>query len=134
MRWPRIRMRLWMLIVLVAVVAIGIGAYALRWRKWRFQIEAELHRLHEQRFRTSLEYARSDIERDEEILSDRPTINWGEEVKAEVRKHLKSTRAWSQSLPRAIEYHAHLRQKYERAARRPWMSIALDPPEPELSN
>jgi hypothetical protein len=34
--------------------------------------------------------------------------------------------------PKAF-YYADLRRKYERAARRPWLPVAPDPPEPEWS-
>jgi len=35
------------------------------------------------------------------------------------------------ALGRRAAYHAAMRQKYERAARYPWLSIAPDPPPPE---
>jgi hypothetical protein len=34
-------------------------------------------------------------------------------------------------LRRRLDYHAVMRQKYERAARRPWLRVEPDPPEPQ---
>jgi hypothetical protein len=31
---------------------------------------------------------------------------------------------------RRVDYHAHLKEKYRRAARSPWLSVEPDPPEP----
>ncbi len=36
-----------------------------------------------------------------------------------------------ESLRRRADYYAHLKEKYRRAARSPWLSIEPDPPAPE---
>jgi hypothetical protein len=35
------------------------------------------------------------------------------------------------ALWRRADYHDHLKEKYRRAARSPWLSVEPDPPEPE---
>jgi hypothetical protein len=39
--------------------------------------------------------------------------------------------AWRQSQRRRIAYHEAMIQKYQRAARHPWLPVAPDTPEPE---
>jgi hypothetical protein len=128
MQLPRPRLRLRILLIAVALAAISLGAF-IEWRR--------LIRL-------------SETYRQKAELEQRLVGSWGQmaQIEAEAARKmgefppedLKATdmappswyEARSDVCSRRAAHHARLHQKYLRAAARPWLSVAPDPPEPPM--
>src|SRR5918998_6189285 len=114
MRLPRFRLTLRRLMVAVAAVAISIASGIEANRLWRlrddYRARVAYHTRRENEERQNLsviEYVRN------EGIEEHPRTPVIEEV-ARLR----------------VEYHADLKQKYQRAATRPWESVQPDPDDP----
>lgn len=53
-----------------------------------------------------------------------------ERVRRQMAWMAETLHAWEESALGHAEYHAQIKQKYERAARFPWLATARDPPDP----
>ena len=105
---PRMTTRRWM--IAVAIVGVGIGAGMLLVRSRRYAAVAAFH-------------AQGEAECWRIIAADEgnrlDTAIW------------KDWLAYARRSRKLFLYHAALRRKYEWAARRPWLPVEPDPPEPE---
>ena len=102
---PRMTTRRWM------IALAGVALLLVSIRLWRlssdFRSRAAWHGVQEARFKDRLEWSRR-------LAHERDF----------------ATSSVTYSLDR-ISYHAALKGKDERAARRPWLPVPPDPPEPE---
>jgi hypothetical protein len=98
--WPRVTVRRMM--VAVAVLAVAMGGIALRRRSEFYQASARHHSRMERSSVIAIVEGSGPASRDELARLNRART----------------------------AYHADLRQKYERAAGHPWVSMPPDPPEP----
>jgi hypothetical protein len=117
MRLPRMTTRRWM--IAVAVVALLIGAaVAIDRRSKRFARLAASHAdVAMEHFSTVMAFG-----------GDPPPLQ-------EIEKYPPAAQGPVRYLHRAktlMLYHRALKEKYDRAARYPWLSVEPDPPEPEL--
>jgi hypothetical protein len=149
MRFMRPRFTIRWLMILVAIVAVSLAGTVLtvrlKRRAERFSQRATVFAEWEDYSRTMLAV---DVQRltsiahsrelNAEILrnSDRFSPEFRELVK-KMMSLLKNDEMSLDDLARDIQYHracraheAQMRQKYERAARRPWERVAPDPPAP----
>jgi hypothetical protein len=101
-------MRRWM--VAVAIVAVGFGTWILLKRSRSYAALGAFHAESEKECRRIVE-AYEGSRFDAAIWKD-----W--------IAHVRRSR-------RLLPYHAALRRKYELAARRPWLPVESDPPEPQ---
>src|SRR5690242_10393853 len=99
---PRVRLRT--LVIAVAAVAVGLGVGVMLWRAAEFRARAAEHAWYEAGSR-----AYADDHAGDPSDFARQAVERGELLEA---------------------YHARLRAKYEDAARRPWRTVAPDPPMP----
>src|SRR3954452_13753631 len=106
MRLPRVRLRIRWLMALVAASAALLVGVRLWWLRVEYQQRAALHR--------SLEVSSRRLARYAGAMS---------------RIGAEPPGADAVLIKRA-EYRAMLRQKYEQAAVRPWISVEADPPAP----
>lgn len=102
MRLPRVRVTVRRLMVGVAVTALALAADQVRRRRADYLGRAAINADAEQMSRAYADDARGPH-------CDPQRVERGDALAA---------------------YHAALRLKYERAARRPWLPVAPDPPEP----
>jgi hypothetical protein len=111
MRPPRFRLRT--LMIAVVVVAILTAGAALMRRSAAFR---RLAAHHETRMASWMSIHAENA-------------NWAIDTANPARA---SQARWAvEEAWRAIEYHGSMRDKYERAARFPWLAVEPDPPEPE---
>lgn len=114
MRFPRFRLTLRRLMIAVAAVAISIAGGIEANRLWRlrddYRASAAYHAKRENEERKTLSVIATIRNEGLEELPRMPVI---EEV-----AHLR------------VEHHANLKQKYQRAATRPWQSVQPDPDDP----
>jgi hypothetical protein len=104
MALPRMTTRRWMLGVAAVALACGVAGRVLRFRRL-----AEYH------------LARSSAD----VVSDMLTTHDGTPT------FIVETGTGAPTTPARVEWHRRLLKKYERAARRPWLPVPPDPPEPE---
>ena len=105
MRPPRFRLRSMM--ILVAVLALSLSAAVLWRRREHYRRLAEAYALTEMVLRVDSNMARGS--------AAFPLLDLSESMDRNARQ---------------ADYYARLRRKYERAARRPWLPVEADPPEP----
>jgi hypothetical protein len=102
------RFHLRTLLIAVAIVAVVLGVLAMRWRAEHYRALAERHA-----FLASVYQA-------------------GESTVGGIGpdgRTFSETRSLRD--PRKVRYHAALKERYERAACYPWLSVETDPPPPE---
>jgi hypothetical protein len=113
MRLPRMTTRRWM--NAVAVVAVLLAATVLFSRHLRLRGRGDYHErmegVHADRARGAGQFALGFTDSNPEMAA-----HWRAQAACEAE-----IGAW----------HAHLKEKYHRAARYPWLAIERDPPEPE---
>jgi hypothetical protein len=109
MRLPRMTTRRWM--IAVAVAALIMTRVEVRRRQNEFQQLAEYHK----KERALIVAGRGRTSGEIEI--------W--------LRHDPLQRSWRHSSVWKAAYHSAMREKYERAARYPWLPVEPDPPEPK---
>ena len=118
MKLPRPRFTVRWMMVAVAVVGCGLGLGKLWHRHNRFQQVAD-------------DFA----QRENWVAGQLAVLPESFPENMSFAKRKKDERGvkfvWADS--RRIDYYCHMRMKYERAARYPWLYVETDPPEPELS-
>lgn len=119
------RIRIWMLMALAAVSAVAMGG----WRSTReFRRLKLLSEEYAQRASRHAEY--------ETVLKGIQTTQEAGPRRDDVSHDPAMTREGYYSpltlsrIRDLLAYHTSLRQKYERAARYPWLPVEPDPPEP----
>jgi hypothetical protein len=126
MRLPRVRFTIRRIMIVVASVALLMGGLRLLWLRSAYRKAALAHAAYENLARTLQRMVENEGKDEREL-----EIAFGMKVEPEPEP-VKATRAADARVNRkTAEYHAALRQKYERAAARPWAPIAPDPPPPE---
>jgi hypothetical protein len=109
MRLPRVRFTVGRMMIAVAIVAMVTGMYDLARRSSIYESKAR-------------RYA------DREVLSRDLMVSFANPDRPEVVELCRQE--YAANLVRA-EYERSLKRKYLQAARRPWLPVAPDPPEPE---
>jgi hypothetical protein len=111
MSTPRFRLRT--LLIAVAVVGVVLGAGMMRRRRSILHEKAAHHRAIGRR-------QAAKVRGIEELARAATTAREAAETRADARVEA-----------RIGEYHAALARKYQRAAARPWLPVAPDPPPPD---
>jgi hypothetical protein len=133
MKFPRPRFTVRQLMIAVAVVAVAFGYQNAVRRRDTFEFMALFHRQEMEACRDYLAgatvqstggdgrttYRRMVPTGPDPGIADARSRGWGVEL---------FERA---SLKRLEAYHAEMKQKYERAARYPWLPVEPEPPEPQ---
>jgi hypothetical protein len=112
---PRVRFTVRRLMLVVAIIAVALGGGV-----W----VVEMMRLsHAYRLRAALH-----VQKHRHLLS----VPHGrfEGALATISMSLGLEKAYERRL-RSIAYHVSMKQKYDRAAARPWLVLSPDPPEPD---
>jgi hypothetical protein len=129
-RLPRFRIRTLMVVVALAGVIAGtlVGCARMAARRQRFNALAKAHGSDELVARSLAKMAYDQIDtlaamRKAEEANGNPPDPW-DDVIAQARLQATHSCAFA-------DYHAALKRKYEHAARRPWLPVPPDPPEPE---
>ncbi len=107
MQMPRLRITVWWMMVAVAVIAFALAAAILWQRSETYRGLAEEH--------ANLEYSVLPPAIDAIGTPDRPMLPRGYTAARMFRE---------------AYYHHQLSQKYWKAATRPWLGVAPDPPPP----
>jgi hypothetical protein len=146
MRLPRLRLRLWWLMAVIAAVGLFLGACieVPRLRKLIaiYRGRAESHARLEQQALYQLNdeseclacWSALAAEREnkaETVGAPKPDAieSWAElacQAREQAAWHAKLVTSWEKQ----VEYHDLMRQKWQRAARYPWLSVKPDPPPP----
>jgi hypothetical protein len=104
MQRPRLRFSVRRLIVAVAIVGILLGVWlGLERRRERFRELSDRHEVQAQLC----------------------------EVRVFISKIERKPEAWLAGNKARFEHHLAMMRKYQQAARRPWLPVAPDPPEPK---
>jgi Tfp pilus assembly protein PilE len=131
MRWPRVRFTVRRLMIVVAIVAISLGVFETvrAWEKYseRAARESLITRLYLSEFNERIEMARRQKKGREARISQ--GFPFEDEIINE--KLEKASVLGAELSRRRLEFHAELKEKYDRATRYPWLPVAPDPPEPE---
>jgi hypothetical protein len=128
MRLPRFTTRRLMAVVAVFGVASGLGVMA--WRSSVYRSLAAWHSRHEEGMRREVEELEENLANASGRISKSRESGDVEEEAA----WLRGVAQWQEKLTpyrREIQKAGRLREKYQRAARYPWLPVAPDPPEPE---
>ncbi len=129
LRRPRVSLR-WLMVV------VAVAAGSLGWRQHRIYQELRAKYQKEAMFCEIIEqyWLRDSQPGDEEVVAEHQTNARSRPVSTRIISGLVSIDSWEPS-PTAskikAEHWARLKSKYEAAARRPWLAIEPDPPEPE---
>lgn len=122
MPFPRMTARRWMLAVAVVGVVLGLAQ-----RRADFRRRARLHWV----------TAYSAVEENKPDLNGEWERFWFSESpnppkpRPYTPAEAEVIEAWFATRQRRIAYHEAMSRKYDRAARRPWLPVPPDPPEPE---
>lgn len=126
MRLPRVRFTLRGMLIAVAGIALAMGGLRLLWLRNVHRNAAQAHAAYENLARTLQRTVEDERKAERELK-----IGFGMKVEPE-SDAVKAKRAADAKVnQKTAEYHAALKYKYERAAGRPWVRIAPDPPPPE---
>jgi hypothetical protein len=126
MRLRRMRFTMRRMLIAVASMALLMGGLRLVCLRSVYREAALAHTAYENLARTLQEVAENEGKNERELQ-----IAFGVEVEPE-SEAVKARRAADARVNRkTAEYHAALKQKYERAASRPWVLLPPDPPPPE---
>ena len=143
MRLPRIRFSVRLMMIVVAIAAVALGANDVRLRRNRY---LDLRSMHEWTGRACLTLAEAhastaaanerEVKRVRASLSSSPDTNrqqaaLTERITSNIEAQAATERAAEQTCRAQASYHDALRMKYDRAVRRPWISVEADPPAPE---
>jgi hypothetical protein len=126
MRLPQLQFKLRGMLIAVASVALLMGGLRLLWLRSAYRKAAVAHLVLEKVARTLQRIVENEGKDEREAQ-----IDLGMRVEPESEPVLARRAGDARLHQRTAEYHAALRQKYERAASRPWVPIAPDPPPPE---
>jgi len=142
----------------VAVIAVVLGVGAETWRLTRFRqqylLNADIHALLEQNCLLNqrlLKTSAASSDRISEMRSDLSRFSTGETQSATTTKLNqllilmqnyaellnRDNAGWRDRAAKYAEnaaYHAALKEKYRRAADRPWLSVEPDGPEPKMAD
>ncbi len=109
MRPPRVRFSLrWMMAAVAAVAMVAAAGEGLRRRRESFEQRAEIF----------AQKVSDEIIAEQNYRSNHRSVNMGYDSRTSVAHY------------QLLEHYDALRDKYNRAAARPWLSVAPDPPEP----
>ena len=126
MRLPRVRFTVRGMLIAVASIALLMGGLRLVWLRSVYRKAALAHAAYENLARTLQSMVENDGKDERELA-----IAIGMKVAPE-SEAVRAKRAADASVnQKTAEYHATLKQKYERAASRPWVALAPDPPPPK---
>jgi ribosomal protein L28 len=115
MRLPRFRFTVRRLMVAVADLGLLIGAEVTR-RRWKHNLlMANYHANEERRMRLLLSGG---------WITE--TVEAGKSQKLRIGRNIER-----EPVQRRLMYHVVMGDRYQRAARRPWLAVTLDPPEPK---
>jgi hypothetical protein len=113
-------------IVIVATVALLMGGLRLLWLGSVYRKAALAHAAHENLARTLQRMVENEGKDERELEFD-----FGMWVEPESESVKAKRAAHARLNQETAEYHAALKLKYERAASRPWVPLAQDPPPPK---
>jgi hypothetical protein len=120
MKLPRVRVTVRGLMVLVAVAGLLVSFAVLVQRRAYYRLQMAMYRDAEE---ASLEMVRATDRRLEQIeTASRP----GQTV-----PEVDTLRTYNERVRAQAEYYEELVSKYRRAADRPWLPVAPDPPAPK---
>lgn len=126
MRLPRVRFTVRAMLIAVASIALLMGGLRLLWLRSVYRNAAFAHAAYENLARTMQRIVENEGNDERELY-----IAFGMKVEPE-SEAVRAKRAADASVnQKTAEYHAALKLKYERAACRPWVTLAPDPPPPE---
>jgi type II secretory pathway pseudopilin PulG len=130
MRLPRVRFTIRRIMIVVAIVALLMGGMRLLWLRSVYRKAALAHATFENLARTLQRMVENEGKDEREL-----EIAFGMKVESESEVVKAKRAADARVNQKTAEYHAAQRQKYERAASRPWVPIAPDspPPEPDVA-
>jgi hypothetical protein len=129
----RLRWRLWTMMVVVAVTGVAIEGEMMRRRRVRYQHRAFLHSIPEGIARQGLLSCDRLILEGRQLDEDRakgpfiPFDSMGSPEGGFERLYAERARR----IRERAAYYTAMRVKYERAAARPWLPVAPDPPAPD---
>jgi hypothetical protein len=126
MRQPRVRFTVRGMLIAVASVALLMGGLRLLWLRSVYRKAALAHAAYENLARTLQRMVENDGQEEREL-----EIAFGMKVEPQSEAVKAKRAADARMNQETAEYHAALKHKYERAASRPWVPIAPDPPPPE---
>jgi hypothetical protein len=126
MRLPRVRFTMRGMLIAVASVALLMGGMRLLWLRSVYRKAALAHATDENLARTLQRMVKNEGKDEREL-----EIAFGIKVQPESEAVTAKRAADTRVNQKTAEYHAALKQKYEKAASRPWVPIAPDPPPPE---
>jgi hypothetical protein len=139
MRLPRYSLRT--LLVTTAIIAAVLGAWSLRRMSQRHSAVAAMHRKAQREVAEQRDILAKGVSRREgESYKPDEAVKFARsEWEAELIRERVALRAnFAEALQKRVHeltalatYHAKMRDKYERAAAYPWLSVAPDPPRPE---
>src|ERR1700722_2697930 len=115
MRLPRFRFTVRRLMVAMAVLGLLFGAEVTR-RRWKHNLLMSNYHANEERRMRLLRIGGWITETDEA----------GKRQKLRIGRNIES-----EPVQRRLMYHVVMGDRYQRAARRPWLAIAPDSPEPK---
>jgi hypothetical protein len=137
MRLPRPRFTVLRLMIVVAVVAVACGFEMCRRRRDTFKARSNLHTIKSMAF----DYVRLVKHSEYEALRRSPNLaaeyfpqfrrGRGQRKAPVLEEIMEKAKFASETNGEAARYHAQMRDKYEYAARYPWLPVAPDPPEPK---
>lgn len=137
MRMPRVRFSVRGLMVVVAIAGVVFAVPRVLWLRTRYFLnEARYHALLQAAYNKGHIDYHGDLIWPHRYLELTISVDDLESWKAYLatRRPIPSWKQVTVSADRAPGisfYHWNLRNKYERAARQPWLPVAPDPPEPE---
>ncbi len=128
--------------IVVALAAVVLGANDVRMRRDRFLAQRSIHEWKGRACLTmAAAHASTAAANEGEVKRVRASLNARkdmdqrqakliEQITANIESAAASDRAAEEKCRAQARYHEALRIKYERAARRPWILVEPDPPEP----
>jgi hypothetical protein len=125
-----------MLMVLVAVVAVGIGGLAqcLRLRRLylRYRDQTAHCEVMARYWSMNARWAEGVVKRSKQELADASeSDNESDHSRLEKKNHIDSFTSSARLYRARVAHYAEMARKYRRAASRPWLPVAPDPPEPK---
>lgn len=113
---------------MIAVASVGLlmGGLRLLWLRSVYQKAALAHAAYENLARTLQRMVENEGKDEREL-----EIDFGIKVQPESEAVIAKRAADARVNQETAEYHAALKHEYDRAASRPWVPIAPDPPPPE---
>ncbi len=135
MRLPRMTIRRWMIIIVVVGLVTGgiIGGIRLKRRQEHFGSLAERYAALENlclKVARRLDAGIKLTTKEFELFEKHPPLS-GPSLLEQTRRLLRESQDRQAVQARKLRRYARLKQKYEYAARYPWLPVEPDPPPPE---